>query len=72
MQKRLKDRESEVEVLKEMLRSAQLQAKSKDNEIQRMQKKIGRMVKEGYVEKMQAYRAGNNHHQNNSNHLVMR
>lgn len=29
-----------------------MQSKGKDNEIQRLQKKINRMVKEGYVEKM--------------------
>lgn len=65
MQKKLRDKDSELEVLKEMIRSAQLQAKGKDNEIQRLEKKIKRMVKEGYVEKMQAYqgpRAVNNNH----------
>eukprot|EP00347_Sterkiella_histriomuscorum_P021852 403332543 len=73
MQKKLRDKDSELEVLKEMIRSAQLQNKGKDNEIQRMQKKINRMIKEGYVEKMQAYmgqRPNNNHLQQHhvSNH----
>ncbi len=68
MLKKLKDKDSELDVLKEMLRSAQMQNKGKENEIQRLQKKINRMVKEGYVEKMQAYR-GINHHSNNNNHL---
>lgn len=71
LQKRMRDKDSEIEVLKEMLRSSQLQSKSKDNEIQRLQKKINRMTKEGYVEKMQAYvaqRPNNNHIPMHHNH----
>lgn len=44
-----------------------MQSKGKDNEIQRLQKKIGRMTKEGYIEKMQAYKIGGGN--NNNNHL---
>jgi hypothetical protein len=40
---RVKD--TEIEVLKEMVRSSQLQLKGKENEVARLEKKIKRMIK---------------------------
>ena len=42
---KLKERDSEIEVLKEMLRSSRLQLKSKDTDIQRLNIKIKRLEK---------------------------
>lgn len=42
---KLKERQSEVEVLKEMIRSSKLQLKSKDTDIQRLNIKIKRLEK---------------------------
>jgi len=39
----LKDKNSEIEVLKEMVKSANMQAKSKDIDVSRLQKKINRL-----------------------------
>ena len=52
LQQKVHDKDGEIEVLKEMVRSAQLQLKSKENENSRLMIKIKRMMKEGYVEKM--------------------
>jgi len=39
----LKERNAEVEILKEMVKSSNMQAKAKDIDIQRLTKKLGRL-----------------------------
>lgn len=45
MKVKLKDKLNEIEVLKEMVKSANKQAKAKDIDIQRLQKRIIRLEK---------------------------
>jgi uncharacterized protein (DUF3084 family) len=45
MKDKLRERESEIDVLKEMIRGTKLQLKSKDTDIQRLQIKIKRLEK---------------------------
>lgn len=52
LNKKLTDRDTEIAVLKEMIKSAQLETKGKENEIGRLERKIKRMLTEGYVDKM--------------------
>ena len=40
---KIKDKNAEIEVLKEMVKSANMQAKSKDIDVSRLQKKINRL-----------------------------
>ena len=42
---KIKDKQNEIEVLKEMVKSSNMQAKAKDIDIQRLTKKIQRMEK---------------------------
>ena len=64
LNKKVRDKETEVEVLKEMVKSAQLQLKGKENEVLRLTKQIKRMQREGYVDKMQVQ--GSHHQHKNS------
>ncbi len=47
MRAKIKDKNAEIEVLKEMVKSANMQAKSKDIDVSRLQKKINRLQKGG-------------------------
>ena len=49
---KLKEKDVEIDVLKGMIKSIQTQNKGKDNEIMHLKKRIERMIKEGYIEKM--------------------
>ena len=51
MKQRLKDKLTEVEVLKEMVKSANKQAKAKDIDIQRLMKKVQRLEKFNEINK---------------------
>ena len=44
---KIKDKNAEIEVLKEMVKSANMQAKSKDIDVSRLQKKINRLQSDG-------------------------
>jgi len=54
LQRKVGEKENEVEVLKEMVRSGQLQIKGKDRELDHYKRKVERMLKKGYVDKIQA------------------
>ena len=54
LQKQCGGYESEIEVLKEMVRGSQMQIKSKETDIQRLQIKIKRLEKEALI-KVQDY-----------------
>lgn len=43
MKAKIKDKNAEIEVLKEMVKSANMQSKSKDIDVNRLQKKINRL-----------------------------
>ncbi len=49
LQKQCAGYESEIEVLKEMVRGSQMQIKSKETDIQRLQIKIKRLEKEALI-----------------------
>lgn len=51
MKVKIKDQQNEVEVLKEMVKSATKQAKAKDIDIQRLTKKMQRLEKLAEVSK---------------------
>lgn len=44
---KIKDKNAEIEVLKEMVKSANMQSKSKDIDVSRLQKKINRLQRDG-------------------------
>ena len=52
LNRKVKERDSEIEVLKDMIKSVQIELKGKENECFRLMKKINRMVRDGFVEKM--------------------
>ena len=47
MKAKIKDKNAEIEVLKEMVKSANMQAKAKDIDVNRLQKKINRLQNGG-------------------------
>ena len=56
----IKSRDSEMEVLKEMIRSTKLQLKSKDTDIQRLNIKIKRLEKTNEIRKNMLNQVANN------------
>ena len=44
---KVRDKNAEIEVLKEMVKSANMQSKSRDIDVSRLQKKINRLQKDG-------------------------
>ena len=47
LKNKIKEKNAEIEVLKEMVKSSNIQAKSKESDLQRLQKKIARLEKGG-------------------------
>eukprot|EP00349_Pseudokeronopsis_sp_Brazil_P010883 CAMPEP_0202979706 /NCGR_PEP_ID=MMETSP1396-20130829/85788_1 /ASSEMBLY_ACC=CAM_ASM_000872 /TAXON_ID= /ORGANISM="Pseudokeronopsis sp., Strain Brazil" /LENGTH=85 /DNA_ID=CAMNT_0049719261 /DNA_START=634 /DNA_END=891 /DNA_ORIENTATION=+ len=61
MKNKLKEKLSEIEVLKEMIKSANMQAKAKDIDISRLQKRIQRLEKMTEISKAMPQEAPQNY-----------